>query len=139
MGTKNVQTVDSEYLGIPNDLYPAYRKETTSYIPTQNQSAPLSIDVKPTIVPLPSGPIPNDTITDSDRCDTAQENPTFRSRFRTQVQQSYTPAPVRLPEVPRYTTQFSTIGNAFVPVGQPQISEYQYEDLNDLTSCIDAI
>lgn len=40
-----------------------------------------------------------------EQCDTAQENPIFRSRFTTQVKTKDIPAPIRLPEVPRYTTQ----------------------------------
>ncbi|CAJ0604766.1 unnamed protein product [Cylicocyclus nassatus] len=136
------QPVDSEYVGIPNDLYPAYRKELTSYMPSLSQKiAPIHqgyCDFS-----LPDAPIPNDTVSESEKCDTAQENPIFQSRFGSQVKVKRTtvpaPPPVRLPEVTRYTTQYSTIGNAFAPVGQPQISEYQYEDLNDLASCIDAI
>ncbi|KAJ1368261.1 hypothetical protein KIN20_029352 [Parelaphostrongylus tenuis] len=33
---------------------------------------------------------------------------------------------------------YSSIGNAFDPVGRPQISEYHLKDLNDLVLCIDA-
>ncbi|EYC26958.1 hypothetical protein Y032_0009g448 [Ancylostoma ceylanicum] len=143
--------VDSEYVGIPNDLFPAYRKQPITYVPPPE---------KPMIKQLPKYEVHNVVVTapprenappqnrafveeapsDIDQCNTAQENPMFRSRFTTQVKHTRDlHTPVRLPEVPRYTTQYSTIGNAFAPVGQPLISEYQYEDLNDLASCIDAI
>ncbi|KAL6736294.1 hypothetical protein Aduo_006662 [Ancylostoma duodenale] len=147
--------VDSEYVGIPNDLYPAYSRQLKAY------AAPE----KPVIKQLPKYDVHNvvaatrehaapqrepvlaqnrafaeEGPSDIDQCNTAQEHPMFRSRFTTQVKPTRDlHAPIRLPEVPRYTTQYSTIGNAFAPVGQPLISEYQYEDLNELASCIDAI
>ncbi|RCN46889.1 hypothetical protein ANCCAN_07068 [Ancylostoma caninum] len=148
-------TVDSEYVGIPNDLYPAYTRQLKAYAapekPVIKQLPKYDIhkvvaapreDVAPQRehVPTQNRAFLEEAPSDIDQCNTAQENPMFRSRFTTQVKLPRDlQAPVRLPEVPRYTTQYSTIGNAFAPVGQPLISEYQFEDLNDLASCIDAL
>ncbi|VDO77164.1 unnamed protein product [Heligmosomoides polygyrus] len=118
---------ESEYVAIPNDLYPAYRKATD-----------YSSSVRVTAVPQSPDVVADDiSCSDLDKCETAKENLPFRSRFKTLIEPKET-RPVAS-SAPRYTIQHSPIGNAFSPVGQPQISEYQLEDLNDLASCIDAL
>ncbi|RCN28801.1 hypothetical protein ANCCAN_25451 [Ancylostoma caninum] len=107
-------TVDSEYVGIPNDLYPAYSRQLKAYAAPEkpvNKQLP-KYDIHK-VVAAPREPVPAQNRTpieeapsDIDQCNTAQENPMFRSRFTTQVKLPRDlQAPVRLPEVPRYTTQ----------------------------------
>ncbi|KAK6738659.1 hypothetical protein RB195_020649 [Necator americanus] len=141
---KAKKSVDSLYFGIPNDLYPAYRKKLEPYMiydepPTKPYEIHNTVIAPRDEVPQPSGIIVNNMDSDIEGCDTAQENPLLRSRFVTQMKQKEIPPPLETPSVPRYMTQYSSIGNAFAPVGQAQVSEYHYEDLNDLASCIDAI
>ncbi|KHJ87664.1 hypothetical protein OESDEN_12555 [Oesophagostomum dentatum] len=139
--TKNyTKATDSEYLGIPNDLYPAYRNTVPTYTRyDERKDQDATFKVASVSVPAPEGPVANDTCSDIDKCDTAQENPAFASRFTAQIKPGQAAAPAHVPDFAHYTTQYSTVGNAFAPVGQPQVSEYQFEDLNDLASCIDAI
>ncbi|KAK6025703.1 hypothetical protein OSTOST_08394 [Ostertagia ostertagi] len=76
---------------------------------------------------------------DVDDCETAEEKTPYCSRFATQIKTKQTERQ-KSPCVKqsRSKAQYSPIGYAFTPVGQPQVSEYQLEDLNDLESCIDA-
>ncbi|KAK5965860.1 hypothetical protein GCK32_002526 [Trichostrongylus colubriformis] len=118
---------DSQYVAIPNDLYPAYREvEPEKEIVVSNSQAPL-----PVVVTCEGDH------SDDDDCETAQETPEHRSRFASQIMTNKQEQNSAL-ELCHSKAQFSPIGNAFTPVGQPQISEYQMQDLNDLTSCINA-
>ncbi|KJH41311.1 hypothetical protein DICVIV_12722 [Dictyocaulus viviparus] len=137
---------ESDYLGFSNDLYPAYclnkttlyDTHTTSVDDTQNRSprstlcrgAEPETNAPDVVQPTSSSAFHNDTRSGADDYDTAVETPKYLSRFKTVIKPTI--------QKQHYRTQYSPIGNAFDPVGQMQLSEYHFEDLNDLVSCIGA-
>ncbi|VDM53046.1 unnamed protein product [Angiostrongylus costaricensis] len=139
------QLRESEYVGFQNDIYPAYQRSTAcnesgvikksptnTYVVQNVNSAAIDVGKQSS-----SETDEGDSRIDTENCHTAVETPAYQSHFAYVMKpnESHTSSPY-LVGVP-YCTQFSKIGNAFDPVGQPQISEYHLEDLNDLVSCID--
>nr|CDJ89879.1 unnamed protein product [Haemonchus contortus] len=121
-----VLPADSEYVGIPNDLFPAYRNTMIE----KQRAATLNM-----VHTLDTA---DDSVhSDTDKCETAKESTQVCTRL---VSQLGTERHEKTPTVHHCSskTQYSPIGNAFSPVSYPQISEYQLGDLNDLTSFIDA-
>uniref|UniRef100_A0A0K0CVQ5 Zasp-like motif domain-containing protein n=1 Tax=Angiostrongylus cantonensis TaxID=6313 RepID=A0A0K0CVQ5_ANGCA len=141
------QLRESEYVGFQNDVYPAYQRSTACNDSSVVKKSPTNtfvvqdIDYATVDVGKQSssetGEGDNHIDIDIENCHTAVETPAYQSHIACVMKpnESHTCGPY-LVGVP-YCTQFSKIGNAFDPVGQPQISEYHLEDLNDLVSCID--
>ncbi|XGW11372.1 hypothetical protein V3C99_012685 [Haemonchus contortus] len=121
-----VLPADSEYLGIPNDLFPAYRNTMIEKQRAATLNMVHSLDTA------------DDSVhSDTDKCETVKESTQICSRLVSHIE---TEKHEKTPAVHHCSskTQYSPIGNAFSPVSYPQISEYQLGDLNDLTSFIDA-
>ncbi|VDM53047.1 unnamed protein product [Angiostrongylus costaricensis] len=146
------ESVYSKYIGIPNDLFLAYRSKpfitTSPYKPTPRLTAQppskyaicnVDSSVSGLTQHLSSNAVENDEMRFNEKADEIRSHlPDFSTEIELELTDKTAATHYRVAE--HCAPQHSAVGKALTHVKPAAVlSEYQVEDLNDLTSCVDAL